>query len=136
MLQDTRIDAVIPAVDMRRARRFYGDTLGLKEITPPDPEISENNAMFQVGDCTRVLVYRRPHPSKAEHTIATFTVDNLEKAMDELKSRGISFERYDMPGLKTDRRGIAEADGMKAAWFKDTEGNILGIGQLPTEFQA
>jgi catechol 2,3-dioxygenase-like lactoylglutathione lyase family enzyme len=131
MLKQTRIDAVIPAVDMKRARRFYGDTLGLKEITPPDPEISKDNAMFEVGDCTRFLVYKRPRRSKAEHTIATFTVDNLEETMGELRERGISFEQYDMPGLKTDKRGIAEADGMKAAWFKDSEDNILGIGELP-----
>lgn len=131
MLNKTRIDAVIPAVDMKRARRFYGDTLGLKEITPPDPEIAENNAMFTVGDCTRFLVYKRPYASKAEHTIATFTVDNLEEAMDELKGRGVTFEQYDMPSLKTDRRGIAEADGMKAAWFKDPDGNILGLGEMP-----
>ena len=132
MLNKTRMDATIPAVDMKRARRFYRDTLGLEEITPPDPELAKDSAMFQVGDCTRFLVYRRPHRSKAEHTLAAFTVDDLEKAMGELEDRGVRFEQYDMPDLKTDGRGIAEADGMKAAWFKDTEGNILGIGELPS----
>ena len=131
MLSKTRMDAVIPAVDMKRARRFYGDTLGLKEITPPDAEMAKDNAMFEVGDCTRFLVYRRPHRSKAEHTIATFTVDNLEEAMDDLRERGVRFEQYDMPDLKTDKRGIVEVDGMRAAWFKDSEDNILGIGELP-----
>ncbi|MGD8626167.1 MAG: VOC family protein [Anaerolineae bacterium] len=134
MLNDMRIDATIPAVDVERARQFYRDTLGLEEITPPnlDPEMAEANAMFRVGDCSRFLLYKRPHRSKAEHTLATFTVDDLEGTMGKLRDQGVRFERYDMPGLKTDKRGIVEQDGMKAAWFKDSEGNILGIGEMPS----
>jgi catechol 2,3-dioxygenase-like lactoylglutathione lyase family enzyme len=131
MLDNARIDTTIPAVDVTRARRFYRDTLGLEEITPHDPKFSAEGAMFQVGDCTRFIIYRRPEPTRAEHTVATLTVDDLEKEMDRLEDRGVRFEQYDQPGLKTNRRGIAESDGMKAAWFKDTEGNILGIGEMP-----
>ncbi|MEJ2210359.1 MAG: VOC family protein [Anaerolineae bacterium] len=133
MLKDTRIDAVIPAVDVERARKFYRDTLGLEEITPRglDREASMANAMFRVGDCSRFLIYKRPRRSKAEHTLATFTVDNLEGTMQDLRKRGVRFEHYDLPNLKTDERDIAEQDGMKVAWFKDSEDNILGIGEVP-----
>jgi hypothetical protein len=105
----------------------------LEEITPSDldPEVREDNAMFRVGDCSRFLLFRRPERSKAEHTVATFTVKDLEMTMEELRERGVRFERYDLPNLKTDERGIAKQDGMKAAWFKDSEGNILGIGEMP-----
>jgi catechol 2,3-dioxygenase-like lactoylglutathione lyase family enzyme len=132
MLNDTRIDATIPVVDLNRARRFYRDTLKLKEITPSgvDPKTAEDNAMFQVGDCSRFLLFRRPHRSKAEHTVAVFTVKDLEKTMRELRDQGVRFERYDLPNLKTDERGIVEEDGMKAAWFKDSEGNILGVSEM------
>jgi catechol 2,3-dioxygenase-like lactoylglutathione lyase family enzyme len=132
MLRDMRIDATIPVVDLKRARRFYRDTLKLEEITPSDmdPKLADDNAMFRVGDCSRFLLFRRPSPTKAEHTIAAFTVDNLEKTMDELRDRGVRFERYDLPDLKTDERGMVEQDGMKAAWFKDSEGNILGVGEM------
>jgi catechol 2,3-dioxygenase-like lactoylglutathione lyase family enzyme len=132
MLNDTRIDATIPVVDLNRARRFYRDTLKLKEITPSgvDPKAAEDNAMFQVGDCSRFLLFRRPHRSKAEHTVAVFTVKDLEKTMRELRDQGVRFERYDLPNLKTDERGIVEEDGMKAAWFKDSEGNILGVSEM------
>jgi hypothetical protein len=104
----------------------------LKEITPPDvdPKMAEDNAMFQVGDCSRFLLFKRPHPSKAEHTVAVFTVKDLETTMEELEERGVRFERYDLPNLKTDERGMVDQDGMKAAWFKDSEGNILGVSEM------
>jgi catechol 2,3-dioxygenase-like lactoylglutathione lyase family enzyme len=130
MLNHTRIDTTIPVVDMKRARRFYADTLGLEEIDSPDGSFSEGNAVFQVGDCTRFMLYQRPERTKAEHTIAAFTVDDLEQSVDDLKQRGVRFERYDMPNLKTDERGIAADNGMKAAWFRDTEGNVLSLGEM------
>ena len=125
-----RMDTVLPVVDMKRARRFYHDTLGLDEVDVPEEAFSEENAYFQAGDCTRVLLYKRSERTKAEHTEAMFTVDDLDKAVDDLTARGVRFEQYDLPGIKTDRRGIARQDGMRGAWFKDTEGNILGIGEL------
>jgi catechol 2,3-dioxygenase-like lactoylglutathione lyase family enzyme len=132
MLADMRIDATIPVVDLKRARRFYRDTLKLEEITPSDldPKLTQDNAMFRVGDCSRFLLFRRPHASRAEHTIAAFTVSDLETTMDELRERGVRFERYDLPDLKTDERGMVNQDGMKAAWFKDSEGNILGVSEM------
>jgi catechol 2,3-dioxygenase-like lactoylglutathione lyase family enzyme len=134
MLKDTRIDATIPVVDLKRARRFYRDTLKLEEMTPPnlDPKMAEENAMFRVGDCSRFLLFRRPHASKAEHTIAAFTVKDLDATMKDLEGRGVRFEQYDLPNLKTDARGIVEQDGMRAAWFKDSEGNILSVGEMPS----
>jgi catechol 2,3-dioxygenase-like lactoylglutathione lyase family enzyme len=130
MLDDARIDPTIPVVDMKRARRFYHDTLGLKELDLPDPRFADDNAYFQIGDCTRMLLYKRAERTKAEHTAAVFTVDDVEQTVDELTNRGVRFEQYDLPGIKTDKRGIARSNGMKGAWFKDSEGNILGVTEI------
>ena len=132
MLTDMRIDATIPVTDLQRARRFYHDTLGLNEVTPQDidPNLAKDNAMFRVGDCSRFLLFRRRERTKAEHTVAAFTVDDLESTVDDLKSRGVRFEQYDLPNLKTDSRGIVDDNGMKAAWFKDSEGNIIGVSEM------
>ena len=129
MLNVDRIHTTIPVVDMERARRFYRDTLGLEELSEFGEELSNGNAMFRVGDCSRFLLFKRAHRSKAEHTVAGFRVDNLELAMDDLEQRGVRFERYDLPDLKTDDRGIARMGEWKGAWFKDSEGNILAVGE-------
>ncbi len=65
-----------------------------------------------------------------DHTEAAFDVDEIEREVGELKERGVQFESYDMPGLKTDENNIAAMNGAKSAWFKDTEGNIIAIVQM------
>lgn len=128
MLNYERIHTTIPVVDVQRARRFYRDTLGLEEVDSLT-EDGQDNIMFRVGDCSRFMLFKRPHRSKAEHTIAGLRVDDLEETMDELEGRGVRFERYDLPNLKTDERGIARMGDWKGAWFKDSEGNILAVGE-------
>lgn len=124
-----QIHTTVPVVDMEPARSFCRDTLGLQEITMPE-EMNGDNAMFQVGDCSRFMLFTRPHRSKAEHTIAGFRVRDLDETMDELVERGVRFERYDLPTLKTDERGVARMGEWRDAWFKDTEGNTLAVGEM------
>jgi len=125
MLSNAMIAPTLPAVDLKRARRFYEAVLGLKVVMEdPSPGI-----MIQCGKGTMLYVYERA-ATKADHTVASFAVDNIDAEVQELRKKGIKFEEYNMPGLKTEH-GIATVGGMKSAWFKDTEGNILSVAQLP-----
>ncbi len=126
MLNKAPVAAILPAVDMMRAKKFYQQKLGL-QVESEDPQ----GITFKSGDCTQLFVYPRPEPTKAEHTVAGWTVDNVEEAVRELRNRGVEFEHYDMPGLKTNADGVATMGAGKAAWFKDTEGNILAISTMP-----
>lgn len=123
MLSDAPITPTIPAIDIERAKKFYGETLGLKEL----PGMETDSAIFECGSGTRLYVYQRP-PSHAEHTLAGFEVKNLDAEMTDLRGRGVVFEEYDFPGLKT-VNGVATMGDSKGAWFKDSEGNILAINQ-------
>lgn len=122
MLNSSEVMATMPAVDINRAKKFYTDKLGLKHIADP----AEDTMIFEAGNGSKILLYQR-EATKAEHTAATFSVEDLDKVVDDLLANGIVFEQYDMEGLKTDTRGVAEMDGAKAAWLIDSEGNILGI---------
>lgn len=124
MLANAKASATLPVVDMERARKFYGETLGLRE-TPLD---APGHAKFEAGGGTSVIIYQRA-PTKADNTAVEFWVDDLEAEMAELRSKGITFEEYDFPGLKTEN-GVATLGNSKGAWFKDTEGNILALGQM------
>ena len=123
MLKKARISPVLPATDIERAKRFYSETLGLSEAENGEP----GGLTFECGEGTSLYIYERG-PVKVEHTLASFDVEDLEAEMEELRGRGVVFEEYDLPGLKT-ISGVADMDGYKAAWFKDSEGNILAIGQ-------
>ena len=125
MLDRAMVTPTLPAVDLKRARKFYEGKLGLKVVMEdPSPGM-----MLQCGKGTMMYVYQRA-ATKADHTVASFAVDNINAEVKELKGKGIKFEEYDMPGLKT-VDSIARFAGMKSAWFKDTEGNILSVAQLP-----
>src|SRR4030042_6464719 len=96
MLKTAAVHPTLPAVDLKRARKFYEDKLGLKVIMEdPSPGI-----MLQAGKGTMLYIYQRA-PTKADHTVASFAVDDIEAEVKELKAKGIKFEEYDMPGLKT-----------------------------------
>jgi len=125
MISNSKVTPTLPVVDLERARRFYRDTLGLK-ISAED----SMSVLFEAGGCNLYL-YKRA-PTKADHTVASFEVDDVRKEVDELRRKGIKFEEYDIPemGLKT-VNGIAtmrsEQFENTSAWFKDTEGNILAV---------
>lgn len=124
MLENYPVTTTIAVTDMGRAKKFYGETLGLKESGTQIP----GGVMYEAGAGTKLFVYERPNPAKADHTLASFDVDDIEKVMGELKAKGVVFEEYDFPGLKT-VNGVAMMDGVKSAWFKDPEGHILALGQ-------
>ena len=119
--------ATIAVSDLDRARRFYEDVLGL-EAKMEDP----GGIMYGSGD-TMVLVYPSQFAGTSQATVATWMVADLDAAVDDLTSKGVTFEQYDMEGLKTDERGIATLgdEGIRGAWFKDPDGNILNVGEGP-----
>lgn len=123
MLKHATLFPTIPVTNLDRAKIFYRDTLGLG-IMMEDPA----GVMLEAGNGTGVYLYQRG-ASKADHTLAGFKVDDLASEMAALKEKGITFEEYDLPGLKT-VNGIASMGNSKAAWFKDPDGNILSLTQL------
>lgn len=126
MLKDSVVIPTLPVVDMAEARAFYEQILGLE----PGPNSGEGTAHYVCGDGTQFILYRRDTPTTADHTALGFTVQELDSVMRELVSRGVTFEQYDQPGLKTDEHGVAESEGMRSAWFKDPSGNILALGEF------
>ena len=114
----------IPAKDLDGTRRFYEDVLGVQVITE-DP----GGILYRSGDSTFSL-YPTEYAGTAQHTLGAFMVNDVEAAVADLRGKGVTFEEYDMPGLKT-VNGIAELGGFKGAWFKDPEGNILSVVQTP-----
>jgi catechol 2,3-dioxygenase-like lactoylglutathione lyase family enzyme len=123
MLGDARIDATIPTTDLDRAREFYAGTLGLPAANRP---ARGRELVFECGGGTRLLVYERPTAGTAEHTLAHFVVEDLDATVRHLRERGVEFEEYDLPEIRT-VEGIATFDDFRAAWFKDPDGNIIGL---------
>jgi catechol 2,3-dioxygenase-like lactoylglutathione lyase family enzyme len=124
MLKDRAVAAVLPAKDIARARDFYQNVLGLDA---PDV-LDDENLMYRCGNGTAFLLYKTDNAGTAKNTQMGWDTDDIEAEMEELRGRGVTFEEYDFPGLKTEN-GIATDDVGKAAWFLDTEGNILNIFQ-------
>ena len=121
MLQKFPLYAYIPARDVARARRFYEDKLGFK----PKEEVSDG-VIYDFANVTSCFLYPTPNAGTSQASQAFWQVDDVDAEMAELKSRGVVFEDYDMPGERSPG-GAITANGAKAAWFKDTEGNILAI---------
>ena len=115
-------NATIAVSDLDRARKFYEETLGLKA-----KEDRADGVTYEVGD-TWFLVYPSQYAGTAKSTYMSLEVDDVETSVKELRDRGVVFEEYDLPGLKT-VEGIAETQGVKGAWFKDPDGNILAVGE-------
>ena len=123
MLTTSQATAMLPVVDMPRARAFYERTLGL-----PAPRVRPSGeARYQAGGLSFAL-YPRATPTCADHTALSFEVKDIGAEMELLRARGVRFEEYDLPGLKTSQ-GVCVLGGERAAWFKDPEGNILCIHQ-------
>jgi predicted enzyme related to lactoylglutathione lyase len=125
MLSDSKVTANIPASDLQRARDFYADTLGLS----PTQELPGEVLLYRTAGGTDVQVYRTDYAGQAGHTIAQWHVDDIESQVHDLKTKGVTFEVYDMPGVEWDGE-IASMEGMgRAAWFRDSEGNIMCIDE-------
>ena len=106
--------------DLKKAREFYGGTLGLEVAETP-----EGLELHLAGKT--VFIYPKPNHTPASFTVLNFSVNNIEEAVDEIVALGLSLEHYDLPDIKTDDRGIARGPGPKIAWFKDPAGNILSV---------
>lgn len=121
MLKDFPFYAYIPARDVSRARRFYEGTLGLL----PKREVA-GGVVYEFAGGTACFLYPTPNAGTSQASQAFWQVDDVEREVAALKARGVAFENYDMPGDKSPS-GVVTAGGAKAAWFKDSEGNILAI---------
>ncbi|MEA2681810.1 MAG: hypothetical protein QOK05_138 [Chloroflexota bacterium] len=124
MFSDHKTHTTLPALDLGRARKWYAEKLGLVPA-------SDNPAgLFYVLGGTRFILYPTPNETRGGHTQMGVATDDIQGTVAELKSRGVVFEEYDFPGLKTEG-GIAATGDARAAWFKDSEGNMIGVVQLP-----
>jgi predicted enzyme related to lactoylglutathione lyase len=120
MLSNSRVEANIPAGNLKRAREFY-DKLGLT----PSSEFEGVAMTYKTTGGTSFNIYETDYAGQAGHTIAQWHVDDVEAEVNDLKAKGITFEVYDMPGVEWDG-DIASIPGLgHAAWFKDSEGNIM-----------
>ena len=124
MLADARVEATVPTADLERSREFYEGVLGLR---PAGEDLPGPTVLFECGGDTRLLVYERPPTgSTPAHTLAHFVVDDVPAAVAELRSRGVRFEEYDFPELKT-IDGVATIGDLQTAWFKDPDDNIIAV---------
>ena len=124
MLANARIHTTLPASDLGRAKAFYADKLGLT----PETE-TPAGAFYELGG-SRFFLFTSRGVASGTHTQLGFAVDDIAATVSELKGRGVQFEDYDFPGFDK-ATSISSAGGVQSAWFKDTEGNLLGIVQLP-----
>jgi catechol 2,3-dioxygenase-like lactoylglutathione lyase family enzyme len=116
--------ANIPVKDLQEARRFYENTLGATPVRE-DQEYLE----YRTGDSRFGLYPNQEAAGSAQHTLGSFLVEDIEATVTELRSRGVTFEEYDAPGLKTEN-GIAQIGSEKVAFFKDPDGNILSVVEV------
>jgi catechol 2,3-dioxygenase-like lactoylglutathione lyase family enzyme len=123
MVELGTVHATIAVTDIERAMAFYGGILGLSA-----KERRSGGVVYESGG-TWMLVYPSSTAGTNQATTMTFEVDDIDPVVEELIGRGVTFEQYDVPGLRTDQRGVAEIEGERAAWFRDPDGNILAIGQ-------
>ena len=121
MLSKARVHALLPAADLARARAFYEEQLGLSPS-----EVNPWAVVYELEGGTRFSVFPTPNMARAGHTQMGFAVADVRAAVAELKERGVVFEEYDLPGLKT-INGVAQAEGRTAAWFKDSEDNVIEL---------
>ena len=123
MLQAAPLYAYIPAKDVARARRFYEGMLGFE----PKQEIN-GGVVYEFGRGTACFLYLTPNAGTSQASQAFWSVDDVDAEMKALKARGVKFEDFDMPGERS-AEGAVTAGGAKAAWFKDSEGNIMALIQ-------
>lgn len=127
MLAKSRVVASLPATNLGRARAFYKEKLRLKEISH---KFGDDDAVaFKSGMSSKILIYKRDKPLSESHTQVVFYIRNLEKAVRDLKSRGVEFVRKNTHRFETDTNHIATRGKIRVAWFNDSEGNTIGLAQ-------
>ena len=120
MLSTATVTTILPVQDMSRARQFYEGKLGLKAEGPK----ADGTYVCRVGGGAMLALHPKEGGTKADHTAVSFEVEDIKASIKELEQSGVTFEDYDMPGLKTVDH-VCVLGSEKAAWFKDTEGNYL-----------
>jgi catechol 2,3-dioxygenase-like lactoylglutathione lyase family enzyme len=124
-LESCKVEAIIAASDMAKAKEFYEGVLGLSG----GPETQDGGITYECAGETSLHVYPSPgNAGQSGATLAAWTTDDVDGTVEELASKGVQFEQYDMDPIKTNEKGIAEFGGDKIAWFKDPDGNILAVG--------
>ncbi len=123
MLGESKAFSGFAADDIQKAKDFYGRTIGLK--------VSESNGplTLHLAGGNDVFIYPKPNHVPATFTVLNFPVDDVDLAVEELTKRGVRFEIYNLPDIKTDKKGIMRGNGPTIAWFKDPAGNILSVLQ-------
>ena len=121
MLRDSKAFSGFSAADIQTAKKFYAETLGL--------DVTESHGLLtlRLAGGNNVLIYPKPNHVPATFTVLNFPVTDVDLVVDELTKRGVRFEIYDLPNLKTDKKGIMRGNGPTIAWFKDPAGNILSV---------
>lgn len=121
MLESAVVSVALPAQDIERAKSFYADKLGLKPTLERGGDV-----LYELGGGTRFGLFRSAGKSSGDHTQADFAVENFDEVVEGLRSNGVKFEEYDLPGFKTEN-GIATLEGIRGVWIKDSEGNLIAI---------
>ncbi len=120
MFKDCETFSSFSVNDLKLAKGFYGDTLGL--------DVNETKESLELNlDGNTVFIYPKPNHTPASFTVLNFSVDDIDAAVAELDRLGLSLEHYNLPDLKTDNQGIMRGPGPQIAWFKDPAGNILSV---------
>ena len=122
MFKPSRVAAMLPAQDLERAKAFYRDKLGLT----PTQDMGEGGTIYILASGGGFVLYLSGGKPSGTHTQLAFEVQDVEQAANDLKAKGVRLEEYDTPAIRT-VNGIADMGGFKAAWFKDTEGNLIGL---------
>ncbi len=120
MLNEAMVYATVAVKDINKAKEFYGGTLGLEQVHDNPGGVGYKSGSGQL------FVYTSQTAGSGQATCASWTVNNIEAVVDGLKQKGVAFEHYDLPGA-TMEGDIHVMGEMKAAWFKDPDGNILGL---------
>lgn len=126
MLSDARVAAALPCQDFERAKAWYREKLGFSP-SEEDP----GGAYYACAEGTSFFLFSSSGKPSGDHTQVAFEVKDVAAEVAELKKAGVTFEQYDFPGLKTDENGLAtiEDEQSEAAWFKDSEGNLIALFQ-------
>jgi len=125
MVASNPVSAVLVSEDLEASQGFYETKVGLKL----SPRTIKNHLLFECGGGTTLLVYGRPAPNEANHTQVRFWTGDVEADVRDLESRGVTFEDYDFPSLKTVNHVATTAGIGKSAWFKDPDGNTIALFQ-------
>ncbi|MCW2848993.1 MAG: glyoxalase [Marmoricola sp.] len=118
------VTVMLPVEDVDRATKFYVESLGLDHTGTS----GEGGALFELDDAITLMLLPRPGGQRSESTAMSWEVDDVESEIDDLQAKGVVFEDYDVPGLKTVDH-VATMEGEKAAWFRDPDGNVLCVHQ-------